>query len=284
MVFKFFHQKQTNDIVSIQYRRSTKILNVQNCELICEGQKALIYKVLFGKFRKCVIKKYVCQPFKSAKSHLKNEIYIYNRIEECKVFIRFHKAVINRSECLLTMELMSLGDISEHAFQANKLSLDQIRLICIQLIKALRFLESKNILLRNLSFENILKRHHSACNFSVKITNFSYAVDLERNRRPTDRVGDVIYQSPEAIVGLQQSQTADIWAFGIITFILCTCQHPFISDFAVTKSEIEELIFKARITEESGYNDVTDPSIVDLINSCLVKSPLLRSRAHNLFA
>ena len=102
-----------------------------------------------------------------------------------------------------------------------------IRDIIFLVVNAIKFCHDINIVHRDLKPENILVASDTITD--IKIADFGFAVKSE-NRDLTHQCGTIVYMAPELFVhksNLIYGREVDMWAIGIITYIMFTGFPPF---------------------------------------------------------
>jgi len=93
-----------------------------------------------------------------------------------------------------------------------------------QLVIAVMFMHSKNILHRDIKTQNMFLKNESI----VKLGDFGIAKQLGTNADMTKTlVGTPYFMSPEVCKGKQYGQKADIWAIGCTLYELVMNKRPF---------------------------------------------------------
>ena len=96
-----------------------------------------------------------------------------------------------------------------------------------QILKAVCYCHSMNVIHRDLKPENILivKRSKNGCH-PIKIIDFGTATIFTKSKRENLLIGSSFYIAPE-VLSRNYSEKCDIWSVGVIMYILLTGRPPF---------------------------------------------------------
>ncbi|KAF2078427.1 hypothetical protein CYY_000294 [Polysphondylium violaceum] len=142
-----------------------------------------------------------------------------------------------------------------------------------QVVQAVSFLHKNNIVHRDLKPENILFRDKSHCS-SLKIIDFGLASQLKASTHSLiDVCGTPEFQAPEMVKREGYSFPVDVWATGVILYILLCGQPPFQGKNSMA---IMSLIIKSELNFDlPGWESISDAA-KDLIKKMMNPDPATR--------
>ena len=167
-----------------------------------------------------------------------NEIKILSMVDHPNI-VRLFEVIEDDKYFNLFQELCTGGELLKK-MQTTQLKEKEIAKIFNQIMSAVAYCHEKGIVHRDLKLENILFASESP-DSPVKIIDFGFSVLLGKNemgknnendlkkygfKRMKSKVGTLYYISPEIIKG-NYDEKCDIWACGVILYILLCGYPPF---------------------------------------------------------
>ncbi|XP_076839865.1 doublecortin-like kinase 2b isoform X2 [Brachyhypopomus gauderio] len=202
----------------------------------------------------------------SGKEHLiANEVAILRRVRHPSIIMLIEE-VDTPTELYLVMELVKGGDLFDAITSSTKYTERDASAMVYNLTGALKYLHRMSIVHRDIKPENLLVCEYPDGTKSLKLGDFGLATVVEG---PLYTVcGTPTYVAPEIIAETGYGLKVDIWAAGVITYILLCGFPPFRSE-RNQQEELFEQILLGRLEFPSPYWDTISASAKDLIGKML---------------
>lgn len=208
-------------------------------------------------------------------AQIHSEAAILKEIEnECPLIIKLCDFYKEPQSFYLVLELMRGGELFDRVAKMEKYYEKDARVVIRSVAQALVFLHELDIVHRDLKPENILMETESP-NSRIKIADFGFARKVGK-RKCTTACGTPNYVAPEIVNGTVYDASVDVWALGVITFLLLAGYPPF---YHKEKTKMFKLIRKADFTFASPYWDLISFTAQDFISKCLTVDPQNRMTA-----
>lgn len=170
------------------------------------------------------------------------------------------------SELYLVMELVKGGDLFDHIASTTKYTERDASTMVYDLASALCYLHALSIVHRDIKPENLLVLEHPDGKKSLKLGDFGLAVEY---KEPLYTVcGTPTYVAPEILSETGYGPKVDVWAAGVITYILLCGFPPFISQ-TNNQDELFDLILSGHYEFTSPFWDDISDSAKELITQML---------------
>ncbi|CAG9110858.1 hypothetical protein JYU34_011104 [Plutella xylostella] len=180
----------------------------------------------------------------------------------------------------LVMELVSGGDLFDSIAAASKFSEPQARLLIGHLTSAIAYLHSLSIVHRDIKPENLLVEVGGDGSIrGLKLADFGLAVEVWR---PLHAVcGTPTYVAPEILLETGYGLKIDVWAAGVILYILL-CGFPPFSSPDGDQEKLFDAILSARLEFPAPHWERVSAGAVDLLANMLRPQPELRFAAEDV--
>ncbi len=158
------------------------------------------------------------------RARFRKEIQISYRVSHHNV-VRAHEFFSSEDMLAYTMEYVDGGTLGNYLKQNPNPPIKQIVSILTQLAQGLEALEAVGVVHRDIKPANILM----SSNGDVKITDFTTSFDRRSSTSALEKgtVGTLEYMSPEVLANGWADHRSDIYALGVIGFLLITGRLPF---------------------------------------------------------
>jgi len=247
-------------------------------QVVGDGNFAVVrlcyHKQTRKEFAVKIIDKNKCQ----GKEHMiESEIAILSAVQHPNIIL-LHEVFDFQMEKFLIMEFVSGGDLFDAIASDIKYTEKVARDMIKDLADALQYLHDRMICHRDIKPENLLviEKQHTK---SLKLADFGLAVLV---REPLFTVcGTPTYVAPEILAETGYGVKVDVWAVGVILYILL-CGYPPFSSRTNNQEELFDQILSGLFEFNSpDWDEVSYPA-KELISWSLVVDPLQRYSAKEI--
>ncbi|KAH8354603.1 serine/threonine-protein kinase GA29083 isoform X2 [Drosophila kikkawai] len=249
-------------------------------EIIGDGNFAVVLKIKVREtgdtFALKIIDKSKC---KGKEHYIDAEVRVMKKLDHPHI-ISLIMDVDHQANMYLVLEYVSGGDLFDAITQVTRFSETQSRIMIRHLGSAMSYLHSMGIVHRDIKPENLLVELDEYGNVvELKLADFGLACEVTE---PLYAVcGTPTYVAPEILLEVGYGLKIDVWAAGIILYILLCGFPPF-----VALDNQQEPLFDAII---SGVYEFPDPywsdigdGVRDLIANMLQSDPDVRFTSEDI--
>jgi len=223
--------------------------------------------------------KFVKKSLVEREETLANEIDILGAIDHPHVVGL--RAIFDTEEILfIVMDLMKGGELYEEIVKRKSFSEKDASRIMQQLFSALAYLHEHGIVHRDLKLENLLLVKESDPELTLKLADFGLS-KLYSGKALQTACGTPFYVAPDILLGDGYTEGVDMWASGILLYVLLSGRLPFAAD---TDAELFKLIMAGDLVWKSPQFDTVSAEAKDLISKLVVVDPESRYTAKQALA
>lgn len=191
------------------------------------------------------------------------EIKIMKRIVHPNV-VRLLEEHQTKHHIYLILELITGGDLYDFITHSEVHCQEQACQFTYNLANALHYLHSFRIVHRDIKPENLLVHYYPDGSKRLKLCDFGLATVKSKYEKLVQLCGTPTYAAPEMITGRGYDEGVDVWALGVITYIMLCGFSPFISDSG-NEEELFHIIMNGSFEFPSPYWDEVDMEAQDFI-------------------
>ncbi|XP_023288256.1 serine/threonine-protein kinase par-1 isoform X2 [Orussus abietinus] len=234
-----------------------------------------VHKLTGVEYAMKIVDKFKCQ---GKETMLASEVAILRQVCHPNI-ISLISEQETTDQLFLVMELVKGGDLFDAIAAVTKFSEAEASVMISHLTSALAYLHSHHIVHRDVKPENLLVEMEGSRVRCLKLGDFGLAQVV---KEPLYTVcGTPTYVAPEILAETGYGLKIDVWAVGVILYILLCGFPPFVSP----KNEQEELferILSGQYEFTSPYWDDISESAKQLITNMLQIQPELRFSAEDV--
>ncbi|PVV02066.1 hypothetical protein BB560_003488 [Smittium megazygosporum] len=268
---EMFHESDKSKLLPF----NTKVLSFDNPVL--KSQSLSNYDILntlgtgtFGRVYLCREKS--TSHYKAIKVLKKSQIVKLKQVEHIKnekdiLEATSHSFIVNLcctfqdiNNLYMVLEYVPGGELFSHLRKSSRFSEDTARFYAAEIVLAIEFLHSNNIVYRDMKPENILLDEHG----HVKIADFGFAKFILD--RTWTLCGTPEYLAPEIIQGKGHGKAVDWWAIGILIYEMIVGYPPFYDSnpFGTYAKILNGQIQFPHFISQSGQDIITSFLNIDL--------------------
>jgi serine/threonine protein kinase len=204
-----------------------------------------------------------------------------------------HQCFEDDKHYYLILDYISGGEMFEHLIRNGAYSEAGAARIVREVASTLAFLHGIGVVHADLKPENIMlsRKSDDSSNAVVKLVDFGSAEvtsEVASTAPASDFTLTPAYAPPEVLnkeQGNKAESSMDMWALGIILYIMLVGMHPFDPNGKASDEEIEEYVKDAKrmpSIRDSRYTRLLSPSAVDLIEGLMNRDPKRRMTAEQM--
>ena len=181
-----------------------------------------------------------------------------------KFIVNMYYAFQDKDNLYLVMDYLKGGDLRFHLTRHIRFSEEQSRFFICNIITALEYIHSKNIIHRDIKPENLVLEEEGY----ARLTDFGIAKkNIDDNKGDTS--GTPGYMAPEVMRGAAHSFEVDFFALGIISYEFMKGKRPYCGK---NRKEIkEEMVNKQIIIKNEEIEEGWTKESIDFINKLLIR-------------
>jgi serine/threonine protein kinase len=237
----------------------------------------------FGVVHRCVEKatghnfvaKFVNTPLPVDKMTVRNEINVMNQLHHPKL-LNLHDAFEDKHEMVLVMEFLSGGELFDRvAAEDYKMTESEVVNYIRQVCEGLKHMHEENIVHLDIKPENILCDTKKSTN--VKLIDFGLASKLDPENIVKVTTATAEFAAPEIVDHDAVGFYSDMWAVGVLSYILLSGLSPFSGE-----DDVETLQNVRRCDwgfDSDGFKGISEVG-KDFIKKLLIKQPGRRMTVH----
>ncbi|KAI8821016.1 camp-dependent protein kinase catalytic subunit [Fimicolochytrium jonesii] len=187
--------------------------------------------------------------------HINSEKNILSRIDH-PFLVTMDCTFQDDRNLYMLLEYVVGGELFSHLRRAGRFSNDMTRFYAAEIVLAIEYLHSMDIIYRDLKPENLLLDNRG----DIKITDFGFAKEVQD--RTWTLCGTPEYLAPEIIQSKGHGKAVDWWALGILIFEMLAGYPPYFDDNPFG-------IYEKILTGRLSFPPYFDPAAKDLIKKLL---------------
>ncbi|KAH7463835.1 putative myosin light chain kinase [Phytophthora ramorum] len=213
----------------------------------------------------------------TTKENFLQEVGILKQVGGTHNVLQLRDAFETSDAYVLVTELVQGGELYDDLVEHGVFGEQRAKELVRELAVALEYLHSKHVVHADLKPENILLANDK--HTSMRLIDFGQSFRLhEEGGRKMD-VCTTAYASPEFIEHRESGCAMDVWALGVVLYIVLCGSHPFDPSDESTDEELQQRIRKGDFDRDSAGWACMSDSARNLVRRMLTLDPEKRISA-----
>jgi classical protein kinase C/novel protein kinase C epsilon type len=214
---------------------------------------------------KVLKKEFIIENDEVESTQSEKRVFLAAAQERHPFLLGLHSCFQTETRVYFVMEYVSGGDLMLH-IQRRQFTLRQAKFYACEVLLALQYFHSKDIIYRDLKLDNILL----TLDGHVKVADYGLCKEnMAHGKTTTTFCGTPEFMAPEILQEQPYSRAVDWWAFGVLTYEMLLGQSPF-------RGDDEDEIFDAILEDEPLYPLTMPKDAVSLLTELLTRDPKRR--------
>lgn len=180
--------------------------------------------------------------------------------------VRMHACFQTPGSVIFVMDYIIGGDLMSLIQRRRSFQPDQARFYCAEIVLALEFLHSQNIVYRDLKLDNVLLDRTG----HIKVADYGLCkLGMGYGAITTTFCGTPEFMAPEILEDQKYGRAVDWWALGVLLYQMILGQSPFTGSSDVA-------IFESILEDEVLYRPSLPRATVSLLQRLLTRDHKLR--------
>ena len=206
---------------------------------------------------------------------LRSETIILKKLNHPNI-VKFYDVIETRTMIFIVMEYIKGEELFDYILNLGSLNEEKALTIMQGLLSAVNYLHSQGVIHRDIKAENLLILFDDKENVQVKMIDFGFSKIL-RYDLAGSFLGTGGYIAPEIRQHKQYSRSVDMWACGILLYVMLSGRLPFstVVNSLPTQLSSEEIFGFSLQFPEERWSHVSQ-NAKDLIEALLTIDPIKR--------
>ena len=200
-------------------------------------------------------------------TRISREISILSKTSHINI-IKFHKLLETSNHYYIITDYCKNGELFQYILTHRNINITEASIFFYQIVNAVHYLHSMNIIHRDIKPENILLSDNNI----LKVIDFGLSNYYSKNKLLETPCGSLCYAAPETLTGCAyDGKKSDVWSIGVILFAMLCGYLPFQNG----NDSNQELYMRVMLCQYEIPHYVCDEAR-ELICKILVRDPYKR--------